>query len=118
MHLVESPNPPPLSQPAKVRTVAIGTMIYIVNELFIANNDIIELEWIENKHCLTNRSKWDGVLIKVENKSVSVALVEFSGGCQFNVTARKEASDINKLYQGVKVMIDKIPELTNPIRNI
>lgn len=85
-------------------------MMYIVNELFIANNDIVELDRIENEYCLTNRSKWDGVMLKVKDKSVSVALVEFSGGCQFNATVRKEASDINKLYPSLKVMIDKTPE--------
>jgi hypothetical protein len=84
--------------------------MYIVNELFIANNDIVELDRIENEYCLTNRSKWDGVMLKVKDKSVSVALVEFSGGCQFNATVRKEASDINKLYPSLKVMIDKTPE--------
>ncbi|KAI9260990.1 hypothetical protein EDC94DRAFT_520150, partial [Helicostylum pulchrum] len=41
---------------------------------------------------------------------VSVALVEFSGGSQFNATSKKEASDINKLYENLKVMIENIPE--------
>jgi hypothetical protein len=113
MDLIDSPRNP-LTQPAKERTAAINTIIFIVNELFIANNDVVELDWIENEYCMTSRSKWDGVLIKVDDKRVSVALAEFSGGCQFNATTSKEVSDINKLYQCLKLMIDKIPESIPP----
>lgn len=101
----------PLTQPAKECTAASNTTIFIVNELFITNSDIMQLERLENDHCLTNRSKWDGMLFKADNKSVSLGLVAFSGGSpQFNATARKEASDVNKLYQSLKVVIDIPPE--------
>lgn len=33
-----------------------------INQLFIANNDVIELGWLERESYSTDRSKLDGVL--------------------------------------------------------
>ncbi|KAI7851721.1 hypothetical protein BDC45DRAFT_209117 [Circinella umbellata] len=56
-------------------------IIFIVNQLFISNNDVIESDWLEREFFFgTDRVKWDGMLIKVENRSCSIGLIEFSGG--------------------------------------
>jgi hypothetical protein len=47
------------------RTAASYLMIYLVNQLFIANNDVIELGWLEREFYSIDRSKFDGVLFKV-----------------------------------------------------
>lgn len=38
-------------------------------------------------------TKWDGVLFKVENKTVTPVFVELSGGINFNTTDKKEIDD-------------------------
>lgn len=72
----------PLNQRVLERTAATFFIIFIVNQLFISNNDIIELDWLEREFFATDRAKWDGVLIKVENRSCSAGLIEFSGEVQ------------------------------------
>jgi hypothetical protein len=62
------------------RTAATYFIIFIVNQLFISNNDVIELDWLEREFFATDRTKWDGVLIKADNRSCSAGLIEFSGG--------------------------------------
>lgn len=79
LDLMSSPRNP-LNQRVLERTAATFFIIFIVNQLFISNNDIIELDWLEREFFATDRAKWDGVLIKVENRSCSAGLIEFSGG--------------------------------------
>lgn len=99
----------PITQATRERTACINTIIYIINQLFLASNDVVVLEWIENMYCQTNRCKWDGVLLKTNDKKVSTALVEFSGGTKINATISKETSDISKLYSKMMSIITNLP---------
>lgn len=60
----------PLNKIMLERTAASYLIIYLVNQLFIANNDVIELGWLEREFYSTDRSKFDGVLFKVGKKSI------------------------------------------------
>ncbi|KAL0084648.1 hypothetical protein F4703DRAFT_1981162 [Phycomyces blakesleeanus] len=53
------------------RTVATYFIIFIVKQLLISNNGILELDWLECKFFAMNRTKRDGVLIKFDNRSYS-----------------------------------------------
>lgn len=79
-----------------------------MNQQFLANNDLVVFEWIENEYCQTSRCKWDGVLLKVDNKKVSPVLIEFSGGTKVNNTINKESSDINKLYSNMMNVVASV----------
>lgn len=100
MDLVCSPNNS-LNQSALGRTAATYTIIHIVNQLFIANNDIIKLGWLERESYTTEKAKWDGVLFKVGNKSISPELIEFSGGCNDKTSSSKNQRGITKLYSNM-----------------
>ncbi|KAG1292475.1 hypothetical protein G6F66_006938 [Rhizopus arrhizus] len=78
LDLMSSPRNP-LNQRVLERTAATYFIIFIVNQLFISNNDVIELDWLEREFFATDRAKWDGVLIKADNRSCSAGLIEFSG---------------------------------------
>lgn len=69
-----------LNQRVLKRTAATSFIIFIVNQLFISNNDVVELDWLEREFLATDRAKWDGMLIKVENRSCSAGSIDFSGG--------------------------------------
>ena len=89
------------------RTAASYLIIYLVNQLFIADNDVIELGWLEREFYSTDRSKFDGALFKVGKKSISLGLIEFSGGINDKTSSRKNSKDIEKLYSSmIKVMKD------------
>lgn len=92
-----SPNNP-LNQRALERTTATYFIIYIVNQLFLSNNDVIELGWLECEFYATETTKWDGFLFKVGNSSCSSGFIEFSGGCNNNTPGSKNQRDIIKLY--------------------
>ncbi|KAI8988746.1 hypothetical protein BDB01DRAFT_719354, partial [Pilobolus umbonatus] len=62
--------------------------------LFLSNNDIIELGWLEREFYLTDRTNFDGVLFKAGDKSVSPTLVEFAGGVNDNTSPPKYTKDI------------------------
>jgi hypothetical protein len=103
---MSSPNSP-LNKMMLERTAASYPIIYLVNQLFIAHNDIIELGWLEREFYATDQTKFDGVLFKVGNKSISPALIEFSGGPNDKTPSRKNSKDIEKLYRNmIKVMND------------
>ncbi|KAG1315797.1 hypothetical protein G6F64_000369 [Rhizopus arrhizus] len=70
LDLMSSPRNP-LNQRVLERTAATYFIIFIVNQLFISNNDVIELDWLEREFFATDRTKWDGVLIKADNRSCS-----------------------------------------------
>ncbi|CEP10658.1 hypothetical protein [Parasitella parasitica] len=106
LDLMSSPNSP-LNKIMLERTAASCLIIYLVNQLFIANNDVIELGWLEREFYSTDRSKFDGVLFKVGKKSISPGLIEFSGGINDKTSSRKNSKDIEKLYSSmIKVMKD------------
>lgn len=70
-------------------------------------NDIIELGWLEREFYLTDRTKFDGVLFKAGDKSVSSTLVEFAGSVNDNTSSLKNSNDIKKLYVNmIKIMKD------------
>lgn len=106
-----SPNNP-LNQNTLERTAATYTIIHIVNQLFIANNDIIELGWLEREFYATEKAKWDGVLFKVGNKSISPGLIEFSGGCNDKTSSNKNQRDITKLYSNMLQILKSLPSVT------
>ncbi|CEG63945.1 hypothetical protein RMATCC62417_01008 [Rhizopus microsporus] len=87
LNLVGSPNSP-LRQAAEERAASIHAIIYIMNQLFLANNDLIDLDWIENESCQTGRRKWDGVILRASDKKYC----EFSGGTKANTTMNKGTS--------------------------
>ncbi|CAO3677301.1 unnamed protein product [Rhizopus microsporus] len=106
LDLMSSPRNP-LNQRVLERTAATFFIIFIVNQLFISNNDIIELDWLEREFFATDRAKWDGVLIKVENRSCSAGLIEFSGGgCNDQTSSTKNQRDITKLYSKLMKVLD------------
>lgn len=96
----------PLNQRVLERTAATFFIIFIVNQLFISNNDVIELDWLEREFFATDKAKWDGVLIKVENRSCSAGLIEFSGGCNDQTSGTKNQRDITKLYSKLMKVLD------------
>lgn len=103
---MSSPNSP-LNRIMLERTAASYLIIYLVNQLFIAHNDIIERGWLERELYSTDRTKFDGILFKVENKSISPALIEFSGGINDKTSSQKNSKDIVKLCRNtIKVMND------------
>ncbi|GAA5807652.1 hypothetical protein MFLAVUS_001022 [Mucor flavus] len=50
LDLIDSPNNP-LKEVTGERKACINTIIYIMNQLLIANNDLVALDWIENEFC-------------------------------------------------------------------
>lgn len=103
---MSSPNSP-LNTIILERTVATCLIIYVVNQLFITSNDMIELGWLEREFCSTDRTKFDGIIFKVGNKSISPGLVEFSGGINDRTSSLKNTKDIEKLYSNmIKAMED------------
>ncbi|KAF7720647.1 hypothetical protein EC973_006740 [Apophysomyces ossiformis] len=109
LDLMASPNNP-LSTTILERTAAVHTTIYIINQLFLSNNDIVELAWLERECAATEKSKWDGILFKVGQRDVSIALVEFSGGFNDKTSTIKESWDIEKLYtKMLKIFNDTDP---------
>ncbi|KAG1294838.1 hypothetical protein G6F66_004867 [Rhizopus arrhizus] len=106
LDLMSSPNSP-LNRIMLERTAASYLIIYLVNQLFIAHNDIIELGWLERELYSTDRTKFDGILYKVGNKSISPVLIEFSGGINDKTSSHKNSKDIEKLYRNmIKIMND------------
>ena len=97
----------PINKTMLERTSAAYLIIYLVNQLFLPNNDIIELAWLEREFYLTDRSKFDGILFKVGNKSIAPVIIEFSGGINDKTSSRKNSNDIEKLYRNMaKIMKD------------
>ena len=66
-----------LSKDGRPRLILV---IYLVNQLFIVNNDVIELGWLEPEFYSTDRSQFGGVLFKVRKKSISPGLIDFQEG--------------------------------------
>lgn len=91
----------PINKTMLERTSAAYLIIYLVNQLFLPNNDIIELAWLEREFYLTDRRKFDGILFKVGNKSIAPVLIEFSGGINDKTSSRKNSNDIEKLYRNM-----------------
>ncbi|KAI8645556.1 hypothetical protein BD408DRAFT_338648, partial [Parasitella parasitica] len=106
LDLMSSPNSP-LNTIMLERTAATYLNIYIVNQLFITNNDVIELGWLEREFCSTDRTKFDGIIFKIGNKSIAPGFVEFSGGINDKTSPLKYTKDNEKLYSNmIKAMVD------------
>lgn len=74
LDLIESPNNP-LNSKSLERTAAVHTSIIIIDRLFLSVNDIIELGWLEREYYATHKTKWDGVLLKVDDHKISPGFV-------------------------------------------
>ncbi|RCH81410.1 hypothetical protein CU097_003658 [Rhizopus azygosporus] len=111
LDLMSSPRNP-LNQRVLERTAATFFIIFIVNQLFISNNDIIELDWLEREFFATDRAKWDGVLSKVENRSCSAGLIEFSGGGvqrpNFNQSSSAARQTFCMRYYNKRIYFEKL----------
>ncbi|KAI7908276.1 uncharacterized protein BX663DRAFT_547883 [Cokeromyces recurvatus] len=111
LDLLCSPNNP-LNQTILERSAATYFIIYIVNQLFMSDNDIVQLDWLEREFFAIDKTKWDGVLIKVGNRSCSPSLIEFSGGCNDKTPSSKNQHDITKLYSKMVKILKKHPSNT------
>ncbi|KAL0087881.1 hypothetical protein J3Q64DRAFT_1820887 [Phycomyces blakesleeanus] len=106
LDFMNSPNSP-LNKIMLERAAAAYLIIFIVNMLFISDNDVIELGWLEREFFSTDRTKFDGIIFKVGDKSIAPGLVEFSGVINDKTSSQINAKDIEKLYTNmVKVMED------------
>lgn len=79
----------PLNTIMLEKTSATYLIIYIANQIFITNDDVIELGWLEKELFSTNRTKFDGIIFKVLNKSIALGPVEFSRGINDKVLPLK-----------------------------
>ncbi|KAG1493987.1 hypothetical protein G6F47_007703 [Rhizopus delemar] len=102
----------PLGQLTLERTAAIFTAICIINQLFLVNNGILKLGWVERTFCGTDRAKWDGIIFNVGNRKLAPMLFAFSGGCNDKTSKIKEGCDISKLYSK---MVDTIKDLPSVV---
>lgn len=105
---MESPRNP-LGQLTLERTAAIFTAIYIINQIFLVNNIILKLGWVERTFCGSDRTKWDGINFNVGNRKLAPMLFEFSGGCNDKTSKTKESRDISKLYSKMVDIIKDLP---------
>ncbi|KAG1181275.1 hypothetical protein G6F36_010002 [Rhizopus arrhizus] len=107
LDLIESPRNPLLFRNSE-RTSAVYFMTYMLNQLFLSHNDILEFGWIENECCTTGKTKWDGILFLVGDQNVTTTLVEFSGGLK-QTSNTKECKDVLKLYRNLLKILESIP---------
>lgn len=89
---MNSPNCP-LNSIMLGRTAAIHLIIFIANQLFLSNNDIVELGWLEREF----ETKFDETIFKVGDKSIAPGLIEFSEGTNDGTSSVKNYEDIEKL---------------------
>ncbi|KAG1553393.1 hypothetical protein G6F49_002796 [Rhizopus delemar] len=64
LDLMRYPNNP-LNKIMLERAAVSYLIIYLVNQLFIANNDAVELGWFEREFYATDRAKFDRIFFKV-----------------------------------------------------
>lgn len=110
--MIDSPSNP-LNKRTLERTAAVYTSIVIINQIFLASNDIIELGWLEREFTGTNKTKWDGILFKTGHHCISPGFIEFSGGSNGAFTSDKERHDIMKLYNKMIEVLDGYPSHVN-----
>ncbi|CAO3633513.1 unnamed protein product [Mucor fragilis] len=109
LDLMSSPRNP-LNERVLERSAATFFIIFIINQLFISNNDVIQLDWVEREFFATEKAKWDGALIKADSKCCSAGLIEFSGGLHDQTPSTKNNNDITKLYSKlIKVLNTQSP---------
>ncbi|KAG1152240.1 hypothetical protein G6F37_001049 [Rhizopus arrhizus] len=101
LNLMESPNNP-LNNKTLERTAAAYTRILIINQLLLADNDVIELGWLEREYYASSKTKWDDCRI-------SPVFIEFSGGANDATAVEKERRDIIKLYSMMINVMDAYP---------
>ena len=68
LDLINTPQNP-LSKLMIERTAACYLIIYMVNQLFLSSNDIIELGWLEREFYLTDKTKSEPINEFYSNKS-------------------------------------------------
>ncbi|KAG1493576.1 hypothetical protein G6F46_008981 [Rhizopus delemar] len=97
LDLMNSPNNP-LNKIMLERTAATYLIIFIVNQLFLPDNDIIEAGWLEREFYSTEKTKFDGILFKVGNKTIVAGLLEFSGGVNDRTPSSKNTVKIPRCF--------------------
>ncbi|GAA5809211.1 hypothetical protein MFLAVUS_002616 [Mucor flavus] len=112
LDLIDSPSNP-LNKRTLERTAAVYTSIVIINQIFLASNDIVELGWLEQEYTRTNKTKWDGILFKTGQHCISSGFIEFSGGSNGASTSDKEHNDIMKLYSKMVDVLNVYPPHVN-----
>ncbi|GAN02110.1 hypothetical protein MAM1_0017d01550 [Mucor ambiguus] len=112
INLMDSPVNPLTSKKLE-RGVALHTTIIVLNNLFLADNDIIDLCWLERLTDHTGSTKWDGIGFSVSNRKLVPLLIEFSGAIQHNNTIPKMIDDENKLIKGMKSVLAFTETLTD-----
>ncbi|CEG80787.1 hypothetical protein RMATCC62417_15073 [Rhizopus microsporus] len=116
LNLIESPRNL-LQQQQLERNAAFLVTIPILHNLFIACNDIIDMQWLEKQAALTGETKRDGVAFVIKNRVVTPHFVELSGGIDFNANSAKESVDEKKMMrQLVKLLKFKAEESEDPIQ--
>lgn len=76
----------------------------------MSDNDVVELGWLEREFFASEKSKWDGVLFKVGDKSCSSAgLIEFSEGYNERTPNSTKQRDITMLYSNLLQIINTQP---------
>ncbi|GAA5797078.1 hypothetical protein HPULCUR_002457 [Helicostylum pulchrum] len=98
LNMMDSPRNP-LQQKQMERNAAFLTTIFIIQNMFLACNDIVDMQWVEKLAGSIGNTKWDGLAFVVDNKTVVPLFVELSGGICFNNTVSKEISDEEKLVK-------------------
>ncbi|KAI9481599.1 MAG: hypothetical protein EXX96DRAFT_451523, partial [Benjaminiella poitrasii] len=67
--------------------------------------DISRLKFLtslsEHEFRSTDRTKFNGIISKVGNKSIASGLIEFSGGVNDKSSSLKNTKDIEKLYVNI-----------------
>ncbi|KAG1142859.1 hypothetical protein G6F37_012565 [Rhizopus arrhizus] len=104
LNLITSPRNP-LQYVCMERTTASLTTVFILNNLFLSNNDIVNLGWFEREIQTTGATKWDGMAFAIKDKKITPVLVEFSGGVKFNTTDKKERIKCQLLASTLNALI-------------
>lgn len=108
MDLIESPKNP-LNNTMLERSTAVITTIMVTNQLFLADNDIVELGCLEREYYSTGKTRWNGVLFHTNDHTISPGFVEFSGRVNDRTTLKKGHRDILKLYTKMIKLIKSYP---------
>ncbi|KAG2230563.1 hypothetical protein INT48_009903, partial [Thamnidium elegans] len=87
---IQSPRNPLLFKNLE-RIAAIKSIIFLVDKLFLAVNDVIFFKWLEVESIMTSTTKWDGIGFVVnEDMNLARVISEFSDGIVHNNTEKKK----------------------------
>ncbi|KAL0093871.1 hypothetical protein F4703DRAFT_1790292 [Phycomyces blakesleeanus] len=109
LDFIYSPNNPLSRRKVFKRKVATYFIIYIDNQLFMLDNYLVQLAWLEGKCFSIDKTQWDGGVVKVDNRSFSAGLIEFSGGYHNKPPSSRNQYDITKLYSKMIKTLKKHP---------